>query len=177
MGGPVRQDASVLKCCVPAAAVAEPWDAGHAVSWTAGSWGWPTAPVVSHCHGLWPLRCCPQAGVTDPGAVCLSVTVGDLLPSLTDALPAAQLLCKQSWDWGLFLFIPSHKIFKFEKNPTPTPGKPPITKDISREGYFPFFPAGQGCCPFVPWCSAFHFVVCCSWVRPGHRSLSKLGAS
>lgn len=102
---------------------------------------------------------------------------GDLLPSLTDALPAAQLLCKQSWDWGLFLFIPSHKIFKFEKKPTPTPGKPPTTKDISREGYSPFSPAGQDCCPFVPWCSAFHFVVCCSWVRPGRRSLSKLGAS
>lgn len=86
---------------------------------------------------------------------------GDLMPCLTDALPAAQLLFKQSWDWGLFLFIPLHKIFKFgkkiQKQPTPTSGKPPLPKGVSREGYFPFAPAGAGLLSLCPVVQCFPF--------------------
>lgn len=91
MGGPVT---SVLQCCVPAAAaVAESWDAGHfligLLGAEAGPWlqCWLVAPVVSHCHGLWPLV---LSQTQQHQAALPQGDSGDLLPCLTDALPAAQ---------------------------------------------------------------------------------------
>lgn len=156
MGGPVQQDASVLKCCVPAAVVAESWDAGQAH----GSSGVPLSWFVA--SGVVPRQ------VSQPSStrrLCLKVTVGICCPA---SLMLCQLLsCSASNPeigvcFYLFHYIKYSNLKKKKpprKQPTPTSGKPPVPKGISREGYFPFVPAGQGCCPFIPWCSAFHFEV------------------
>lgn len=164
MGGPVTQDPSVLQC---------PSSSGRVPGCRACSSldCWQLRLAHSSSGGLW-LQWCPTVMVCDlSGAVSRQVSQtqqhqealpqgdsGDLLPCLTDTLTAAQLLCKQSWDWGLFLFIPLHKILKFEKNKTHTNiRKAPNTQRCFQRKIFPICSCWAGllslcpmvqCCPF-----------------------------